>query len=171
MIGLKLSLILCQFLYTCLVFYCVIFRSYVCFSVLGQIWKEIEEMSRNRAKMSKKGNLWRSWRKLGQFGWPVCQIWSTRSSKASALQCWSLVPRCQLSRNQTIFSFFSAKNEWTIDRMTPWTPLAIKGRLKSLARGLKCFNSFQNPREPVKNTRRRRSCSQDFNFLQFSATL
>ena len=48
---------MCQFLYVCLAFLCICLWFYVCFSVLESFWKETEEKSENREKMSKTGKI------------------------------------------------------------------------------------------------------------------
>ena len=55
MMRAKYSLFKYQFLYVCLVFSCVFSRFYVYFNVISQFWKEMEEISSNRAEIGENG--------------------------------------------------------------------------------------------------------------------
>ena len=92
LIRAKWSVIYCWFFYTCFPFSCILLQFYVCFSVLGQFWKKIEER-----KTCKFGKFLHSKAKLSRS---VDQGRSTGVGN-------ELAPRRQQSRKCQKTSFFS----------------------------------------------------------------
>ena len=103
LIRAKKSIIYCWFLYTCFTFSCILLQLYVCFSVSGQFWKKIEEMSSNGSKTCKFGKVLCSKTILGRL---VDRYRLTIFGSERASWRWPLASQHQQSSNCVKASFF-----------------------------------------------------------------
>ena len=153
----KQLIIYCQFLYTCFAFSCLLLRFYVCFSVIGQFWKEIEEMSYNGSKIGRFGNNLRSKAILSRL---VDQGQSTVLDRGSMLATGVAVPPIE---KVLVFSFFGFANIGQLGRQCP----NLLGYLRTSKTHPQGNQNHYNSKIKERIKRRRSSCSQDLEFLHY----